>query len=137
MPTPILKESASGVYYAWWSVDRRSRRKSMGTKSHAVAEQRFAQWLLLGGHQDQPTREERKRLTVADLFLVYETKHVQREVVNRSAIKFMWNNLQPFFGKLTLDEITPDLVEDYEIQRAKGKIGQVSGASTVRKELLR
>ncbi len=137
MPTPILEHAANGVYYAFWSDNRRSKRKSMGTKDRAVAEKRFAEWLLLGGHKNDTDAEVKAALTVADLWAVYDEKHVKRsdKVASPATIGFCWKNLEPHFGQLKPSEITPDVVEAYLGKRLVGKIGRVSKPSTVRKEL--
>jgi hypothetical protein len=57
MATPIL-EMHKNTYYAKWSEDRRSKRKSMRTANLNVAEHRFAQWLLQGGHKAEAKRRE-------------------------------------------------------------------------------
>jgi integrase len=135
MPTPILDTAENGKFYAFWSENRRSKRKSMGTEDRAVAEQRFAQWLLLGGHKGEPTEEGRSSLTVSQLWEVYDAKHVQREAAAPASIEYAWKNLQPHFGALTLADVTPESVEEYGASRAAGTIGRPSKPSTVRKEL--
>jgi hypothetical protein len=74
---PVLREEPNGFYYAFWSEGRRSRRKSMGTKDQAVATARFAQWLLIDG----AGKGNEVDYTVADCWLVYDTKHVQTDAV--------------------------------------------------------
>lgn len=134
MPTPTL-EIYGGRYYALWSENRRSRRKSMGTSDRALAEQRFAQWLLFGGHKGQVAEEAKAGLTVAELWSIYEKKHVDKNVAAPATVAFCWKNLKPHFGPLTLDKIDEDVVESYGEKREEGEIGRPSKPSTVRKEL--
>jgi integrase len=108
----------------------------MGTKDHAAAEARFAQWLLLGGHKGEITEEGRIALTVADLWSVYDEKHVQKETASPASIEFAWKNLSVHFGSLRLDQIDQDTIDEYEDLRVAGKIGRASKPSTVRKELV-
>jgi integrase len=137
MPTPILKPSENGTFYAHWSEDRRSKRRSMGTKSRAEAEERFARWLLLGGHKgDQITEEAQKLLTTAELWKIYDEKHVQKEVASPSSIEHNWKRLEPHFGHLTPAEIEQDVIDDYEDKRAEGELGRPAVSGTIRKELV-
>ncbi len=136
MPTPILKTADNGVFYAFWSENRRSRRKSMGTAERAVAEQRFAQWLMLGGHKGEIAEEIKTSLTVAELWTIYEQKHVDVVPVAPDNIYASWKNLKPHFGPLTLAEVDEERVEDYEDKRTSGRLGKACKASTVRKELV-
>lgn len=135
MPTPILKTADNGIWYAYWSENRRSKRKSMGTTEHAVAETRFAQWLMLGGHKGEVSEEMKASLTVAELWEVYDTKHVQVATASPDTIDYAWKNLRPHFGHLMLSQIDEDVVDEYEEKRAEGEIGKPSKGSTVRREL--
>jgi integrase len=137
MPTPILKPDDNGTFYAHWSENRRSKRRSMGTKSRAEAETRFARWLLLGGHKgDQITEEAQKLLTTAELWAIYDQKHVQTETSSSGNIGNAWNNLKVYFGPLTPSEIDQEKADEYEERRAAGVIGRPSKSATVRKELV-
>lgn len=137
MPTPDLRiDERTGNYTAFWSDSRRSKRKSMGTSDLAVAQERFAHWLLLGGHRGEVVEEARGGLTVADLWAVYDQKHVQKNTAAPETVGYCWKNLEPHFGLKRPDEIDDYLIDDYEELRTEGRIGRPSGASTVRKELL-
>lgn len=135
MPTPIIRQESNGHWYAVWSENRRSKRKSLGTKDHAVAEARFAQWLLLGGHKGEVSEELAAELTVDELWSVYHEKHVQRDTAAPASIEYAWKNLKPFFGAVRPSAIDQDTIDDYEAKRAAGKIGRPAKSSTVRKEL--
>ena len=134
MPTPTL-EIYNGRFYAIWSENRRSKRKSMGTSDRAAAEARFARWLLFGGHKGQVAEETKAGLTVAEFWKVYAEKHVDKNLAAPQSVSNCWKNLSVHFGSLTLDAIDEAVVEDYEEKRLEGAIGRPSGASTVRKEL--
>lgn len=130
MPTPTL-EVRNGVYYAFWSENRRSKRKSMGTSDRNAAEQRFAQWLLLGGHKGGAVGEAKPSLTVAELWSVYEAKHVP-ETAAPATLRYSWKNLEGHFGKLAVAEIDQTVVDEYEDTRLEA--GAKTG--TVRRELV-
>lgn len=136
MPTPVLDTEANGRYYAYWSEDRRSRRKSMGTSDRAVAEQRFAQWLLLGGHKNDTTDSSADEVayTVADCWTVYDKKHVQTEAALEMRA-FNWRNLEPHFGPLTVPQVDQDAVDSYVRKRTTGRLGRRVKPQTCRKEL--
>lgn len=138
MSTPILKPASGGVFYAYWSEDRRSKRRSMGTKSRVEAEARFARWLLLGGHRGDKisTDETAQKLTVAELWSVYDEKYVQVVPAAPKAIEYAWANLKQHFGPVTVDKIDQDFVEEYEHNRKAGVIGRPVKSPTVRKELV-
>ena len=131
MPTPTLA-LRNGIYTAVWSDNRRSKRKSMGTANRALAEERFAQWMLLGGHREAAAPAA--ALTVAELWMVYDAKHVEA-VAAPASVRFCWKNLEPHFGRMTPAEIDQTCVDEYEEKRMGGEIGRASTAGTVRKEL--
>lgn len=135
MPTPTL-EIRDGRYIAVWSENRRTKRKSMGTTDRAVAEQRFAQWLLLGGHRGASPEGAAKALTVAELWSVYDQRHVQVEMAAPETAAYSWKNLEPHFGKLAVAEIDQTTIDDYEEKRLEGAIGRPSVSGTIRRELV-
>lgn len=135
MPTPTL-ELYNGRYYAIWSDNRRSKRKSMGTSDRAAAEARFGQWLLLGGHRAEAKADGTSRLTIAELWQVYDVKHVQKNNVALDSALYSWRNMEPHFGALTPADVDQTVVDDYEAKRADGVLGKPSVSSTVRRELL-
>jgi integrase len=133
MPTPTLA-LRNNVYTAVWSDSRRSKRKSMGTANRAIAEERFAQWLLLGGHKDGPAAPAGVTLTTSELWMVYDVKHVEH-IASPASARICWKNLSSHFGAMRPAEIDQTTVDEYEQKRAGGKIGNPAISSTVRKEL--
>ncbi len=128
MSTPKLEARPNGNFYALWTDGRRSFRKSMGTKDRAVAEKRFAQWLLLDGHKGVAQGEAPVAYTVADCWAVYDEK--------RPGQGYNWKMLAPHFGALTVPEVDQDTVDDYVARRVAGKIGgRKVKPQTCRKEL--
>ncbi len=130
MSIPSLTQADSGHWYARWTDGRRSKRKSMGTRDAAVAQTRFAQWLLLGGADVQAEVTYK----VADLWAVYDAKHVQPNVANPDTHRWSWANLSAHFADLTLAEVT-EAVPSYVAARTAGRIGRPAKSATVRKEL--
>lgn len=135
MSIPTLdvdREAPTGRYYAYWTEGRRSKRKSMGTRDAGVAQERFAQWLLLRG---QPPEGDDTTYTVTDCWTVYKAKHVDRKVAGPETLEFNWARLEPHFGSLLIQQINQDVVDDYVEKRCAGKIGRAVKPQTVRKEL--
>ncbi|HEY1090180.1 MAG TPA: site-specific integrase [Burkholderiaceae bacterium] len=130
MPTPVLTKTKSGLYEARWSDSRRSRRKSMGTNERAVAEARFAQWLLIGGHRsherDAEAHAEAQNagLTCAELWSTYDALHIQKNVVGKCTQNNTWINLKPAFGHLKPSDISQKVVDGYVEKRRAGLIGK-------------
>lgn len=136
MPTPTLEAAGNGHYYAYWSEGRRSRRKSMGTKDRAVAETRFAQWLLLGGHKADTGEEHTEAVayTVADCWAVYAKKHLGKPD-DQLDDDPNWKNLKPHFAELTVPAVTQAEVDSYVQKRTTGRLGRKVKPQTCRKEL--
>jgi len=134
MPTPVL-DVRDGVYYAFWSENRRSKRKSMGTSDRAVAEVRFAQWLLVGGHKAVKEEGATPNLTIGELWLIFDEQHIQKNLEAKDSAFYSWRNLEPHFGARLPGDIDQDLIDDYEEARAEGVIGRPSVTGTVRREL--
>jgi len=134
-PTPELRQVADGTFYAFWSEQRRSKRKSMGTSSRAEAETRFAHWLLL---RNDKTPEETV-YTVNDCWTVYRTKHVLKDVASPETLEHSWQALAPHFGTMQIAQVDQDAVDRYLLRRTSGRFGRFGRAvqsATVRRELL-
>lgn len=133
MSIPKLTKATNGFFYAVWSDDGRSKRKSMGTQDGAVAQERFAQWLLLGGEKAAP--EPLKTCTVADAWAVYEDRHIRGRVAAPETLAFNWKNLAPHFGHLQIEAVNQAAVDDYVAKRTSGRLGRRVKPQTCRKEL--
>ena len=137
MPTPELRiDARTGNYTAYWSENRRTKRKSMGTADRAAAENRFAQWLLIGGHRGEVAPASATGMTVRELWAIYDEKHVQKNAAAPSPIFYCWKNLEQHFGDKLPSEIDQTMADEYGEKRASGAIGKPSGPGTVRKELV-
>lgn len=138
MSVPTLRRAPNGTIYMHWTDASpvrgqrgRSRRLSTGTDQMVAAEAFVGRWLLMEKEQPQPG----KAFTVADLWALYDAKHVERVAVP-AAPRSSWKNLAPHFGSLSLSEIDDDTVEQYLTKRVAGRIGLPSMPSTVRRELI-
>lgn len=131
MSSPTLRKAENGVFYAHWSDGRRSKRKTMGTSNRADAEQRFAQWLLIGGHTKQKPEDAADVMTVADCWLVYETAKGENATSGYS-----WKALEPHFGAMLAPEVSQKTVDRYLLKRTTGRLGRRVKAPTVRRELV-
>jgi integrase len=127
MSTPKLDKAKNGYFYAVWSDHGRSRRKSMGTQDRAIAESRFAQWLLIRNAAPQDVAET---YTVADVWAVYVERNGETDTT-----RFSWKNLEPHFGGLLIAGVTQAQVDTYVAARKAGRIGRPSKDATCRREL--
>jgi len=134
MSTPVLKPDKKGTYYAHWTDNRRSKRKSMGTASLAEAEARFAHWLLLR-HDTQPIGSE-VDFTVNDCWAVYKAKRLDTGAIVGVEIPTLnWKVLEPHFGNLLVPAVDQDAVDAYVAKRTTGQLGRKVKPQTCRKEL--
>jgi integrase len=138
---PYIQQHDNGFYYVHWTDPGprgkrgRSRRESTGQKESTAAQIYFGEWLL--ARQKTP-RDAEQVFTVADLWGVYDVKHIQRKVVADDRLYYAWANLKPHFGAWTLSELsdrTDDKVQQYVKKREKGEIGRKSTSPTIRREL--
>ena len=131
-----LERESNGYYYAKWSVNRRSKRKSMGTKDPDEAEKRFAQWLLLDGPRGGPNIESGASLTIEDCWQIYRSEHVDKKTASPQTQAYSWKNLQPHFGSLHVTQVSQATVDTYLLKRTTGRIGRKAKPATCRRELL-
>lgn len=135
---PTLKRGDNGYFYAHWSDGRRSKRQSLGLKDEAKALSRFAQWILNEGWQKADAPAGAGSFTIADLWGVYDEKHVQTVAVvaaGKATIGYAWKNLQLHFGHLSVEQFNQDQVNSYERARAAGRIGRKARSITIRREI--
>jgi integrase len=118
---PELRQSDSGVFYIHWTDGRRSKRVSTRTRNLDAAKAFLGSWLLM--EREAPANAA-ATLTVADLWSVYNERHVKRNVLSPDTLRWSWKNLEPHFGHLSIAAVTPEVVEDYERKRIAGKIGR-------------
>jgi integrase len=131
MPVPKLDKGPNGIYYAFWTEGRRSKRTTMGTREVAKATTHFAQWLLMGGPSQRP-EEPAKVFTVADLWAAYEAGH---KVVATETRRWAWANLSAHFADTLICDVS-EAVPGYVAKRQRGLIGKPARSATVRRELV-
>ncbi|AUQ95999.1 Integrase [Phaeobacter inhibens] len=127
MPTPTIYKADNGYFYAKWTDNRRSRRKSMGTQDRSIAEARFAQWLLI---RNNAPNDPTPSYTVADVWDIYLQRNRETPTTGYS-----WKNLEPHFGHLPVEAVDQGQVDAYVAARASGRIGRPSKPATCRREL--
>lgn len=126
MSIPKLAKADNGVWYAHWTDGRRSKRKSLGTRSQDEAKARFAQWLLIDG---QNSGAEQVQYTVGDLWTIYLKERVPA-LASPATARFSWRLLEPHFAAAAPADV-PALVPAYvEARRRKVR------GSTIRRELV-
>jgi len=131
---PTLKKAESGVYYVHWCVARRTKRVSTRTHDLAEAKAFLGQWLLMekGQAQKMPVA----LITLADLWAVYNAKHVRVRTAVPWRVQENWRTLAPYFGPLAVTAVTQDVVDSYIEARTAGSLGRRVLPATVRKELM-
>ena len=132
---PYYEAADNGVFYVHWSAGRRSKRESLGTREEDEARTRFAQWLLLDGGKKDGVGAGDIAYTISELWAVYMEKHVKPHLVGQVAVTGSWQNLQPHFAGLTVEDFTQDQVDAYAEKRRAGRIGRPSKDITIRREL--
>lgn len=134
MSIPKLRANEKGVYHAYWTEGRRSKRESLGTSEANEAQKRFAHWLLL---RDQIAEGgEESVYTVTDCWTVYKAKHVDAgKIAGPETAAFNWKVLEPHFGPMLVQEINQNAVDAYVAKRTSGRLGRKVKPQTCRKEL--
>lgn len=132
---PYYEKADNGVFYVHWSEGRRSKRESLGVREEDEARTRFAQWLLLDVGKKTGVGAKAVSYTIAELWGVYMDKHVKPHLVGQVAVTGSWQNLEPHFAGLTVEDFTQDQVDAYAEKRRAGRIGRPSKDITIRREL--
>lgn len=125
MNVPKLAQAETGIWQAQWTVARRSKRKSLGTKDAAIARRRFAAWLL---SEDAP-KEERGPLTVSQLWDAYARGQLAGSPAEETS-GYSWKALEPIFGELYISQVPAAVPAYIEARR------QTVQDSTIRRELV-
>jgi len=129
----------SGVYYIYSTEDRRTKRKSLGTRDWIEANERYARRILV---EVALARGQEPQRTIAEFWAIYLKEHVgeasAKDVMpkGRETIFYAWKNLSQRFGALTIDQLDQAAIDAYVAARLKGRIGRKSKPVTVRRELI-
>lgn len=133
--TPYLKRAENGIWYAHWTENRIGKRLTSRTKDEVAARTFLAHFILM---EDETARKDTilgSSLTLADVWGVYMTKHVNVRTAAPYSIELAWRKLEPHFGALPASGLTQDAVDAYVAKRAGGKIGDKVKPQTAAREL--
>jgi integrase len=128
---PQLSLNQAGIYEIRWTEDSRSRRKSTGTSLRTEAEKVLGKFLLTRTEQLTP-----KVFSVNKILEDYYNEHVVDNVVCKERQEYCIDVLGKGFGDLTVDQLTPEIVQAYKRNRKAGRVnGNKACDSTLRREL--
>ncbi|MCY0148352.1 site-specific integrase [Hoeflea sp. G2-23] len=130
---PYLKKAKNGKIYVHWTENRVGKRISTGTSDLAEAKAFFGQWLLMEYAAPEDTRGV--GLTLADVWSVYEAKHVLPKLAGQYNAKLAWKQMQPHFGALPASGLSQVAIDNYLEKRISGKLGRKVKPQTVTKEV--
>ncbi len=131
--TPYLKRADNGTFYVHWTENRIGKRVTTGAKSEAEARPFLAHWILTEGRFEPGALGA--GLVLADVWGVYEEKHVKTKVACQYTAELAWKALEPHFGLLPASALTQDEVDKYVAKRTSGKLGRKVKPQTAAKEL--
>lgn len=131
--TPYLKKAASGTWYVHWTEKRIGKRVSTRTTDLADAKAFLGTWLLM--EHEAPKDVLGAKLTLADVWFVYEQKHVQQKVVGKYNADLAWKQMEPHFGLLPASGLSQVVVDDYVAKRTTGRLGRKVKPQSAAKEL--
>lgn len=114
------RPAANGLYYIYWSENRRSRRQSTRTKNLSAAQAFFDEWLTLYTAESSDAGIG-PSLTISDLWGDKYPDDPER-------VRAAWKHLEPVFGGLRPAEVTQETEDGYV--RSRGV-----APSTIRLEL--
>lgn len=129
---PYLQKHDNGKYYIHWTENRVGKRVSTRQTDLAAAKEFLGVWLL--SDQQAPTPAGAVH-TIEDLWPIYYTKHVKKNVAVPETVEIAWNNLKPFFGSKLVPQVSQDAADDYVTRRTGGQLGRKVKPQTCRKEL--
>lgn len=133
MSTPYLKKHANGTYYVHWTENRVGKRVSTGEKEVSEAKRFLGTWLLMEHESSQGVLGA--ELTLADVWAVYDAKHVQAQVTGHYSAQLAWKQLVPHFGHIPASGLTQTAIDEYVAKRTSGRLGRKVKPQTVAREL--
>lgn len=133
--TPYLKRADNGVWYVHWTENRIGKRLSSGTKDEIAARTFLAQVIVANGEVATKGLAARTAMTLADVWKVYDEKHVRVKLASQDTAIQVWRQLEPHFGAMPASGLTQDAVDGYLTKRTSGKLGRKVKPQTVLKEL--
>lgn len=131
---PYLKRAANGTFYVHWTENRIGKRISTRTKDMADAKAFLGTWLLME-HEAPRNGIRGGNLTLADVWHVYEQKHVRTKLAGQYNAELAWKQMEPHFGRLAASGLSQMVVDDYVEKRTSGRLGRKVKPQTAAKEL--
>lgn len=129
---PRLEAADNGQFYVIYSANGRSQRKSLRTDNLFVAEARFSGWLEQ--HQKDSLVDADPK--IEDCLAWWMSQWIEGRMLSEKRYPSVVNNLNAYFAKKRVSEITREHSLDYARQRREGRIGRCSAAEgTIRHEL--
>lgn len=134
---PWTSQEHNGTYYVNWydRKARRTRRKSLETKSADTAQDRYAEFLSNGREIYNGRRVADAGMTGDAAIDYYEAEHVNRHVIDKERVTYAFKNIRAAFGDADLKDLAEEDFEEYLEKRQSGDIGRVAGEATVRREI--
>ena len=132
---PYLERNSFGIFEIRWTEQRRSMRKSTGTRDEADAQRKLGEFLIERLGANPATKEPMK---VGEILDIYLAEHVDDgKVEDKDRQHDIANNLRPFFGGMYAKDVMPKDVKLYREKRADGTVGKRKAKSdgTHRREL--
>jgi len=131
---PELQKHENGKWYVAFREDGRSQRRSLRTRDQQVATLRFSGWLK----EHKIFTEVVNDPTVEFCLDLWFTQWIEGRMLTENRYNSIMNNLNAYFGKMTVSSINREHSAKYVEIRKHGLIGQNKAASgTIRSELQR
>lgn len=139
---PYVEPNSRGIYEIRWSENRRSFRRSTGTKDFHEAQKILANFILLKD-RDEAVTQRTAAVTVLEILgdpdnpapNTYWTDHVLEKVVSQETAMLSAKKVLAYFGPMAVRDIMPEHVREFIGMRKAGKIGQRSIESTIERDL--
>lgn len=119
-PKPVRgvfeRPEGSGIWWVQYFADGQRHREKVGRRSDAIAlYQKRKTDIRTGAKLPEKLRAKRKVLCdeIAEAALTYSRAHKRTHRQDAS----YWKTMQPVFGKLAVDEVTPAIINDYFASR--------------------
>lgn len=132
---PYLERNRFGIFEIRWTEQRRSMRKSTGTRDEAEARRKLGEFLIARAAAAAAAAEP---LKVGEVLDIYLAEHVENgRVKDKRRQHDLARNLRQFFAGAAVKDITPAMVALYCAKRRDGTVGSKPSRSngTLRREL--
>ena len=114
----LWKAEPSGVYYGIIRQNGKQHKDSLETTDFAKAKRKLNDWRIqLSNLAPSAERKTLFKVIACGWLKWQESKDLKISTIQKSKIGS--NNLCKYFGKMQLDEITPDIIIDWRVKRLK------------------